>query len=537
MEPNKKFVVHLDILGFDEIAKQIDKIHGVPSWKARKNFIEKVDGIIKTYFKDDKYSNTSPDSWMFLFDTINSALEFLKNVKQSMEIDYNSILLETSVTYGDVECDEFWLTDEAILAAKICDKYRKLHRNQNNDYIRKSFTLIHSTAYKGLNQAIVKQLVFQAGVKIDGLDAYLYDPSLYNSPHEIAASLDESKKENEDIGELVKVKPTTTATTLAEISAEAIVQATWVDVRGEVYDGQASGHIPHTDTFVGWDAYNSAGFWYDLKEGKMSEVMTITNDTSALLATGIRTIAKDKLFYNSTMQIIQYKVNKATNNSVDCGLDAAGVKQAPGSPAGYYGKLGWFGQPYVALNGKPNKLAQLIIEQGTSSNEKKSLAVGETWDIGGGWTLTAQSIDAKASPRQAWLVLSKDGIKKDDRVISQGEVYTYTEKSIAGESDVPLFVTYLDRVFAGATSDRVQLRYTWAISTNITLVQTSDIYGVFKVTDDGTGPDHTIKLWNDEGSVSLSPDSTVNLAGQLHFHVVDNSTVLRFYPLHTMVQY
>jgi S-layer protein (TIGR01567 family) len=304
------------------------------------------------------------------------------------------------------------------------------------------------------------------------------------------------------------------------------------EMRGDVYDGQASSHIPHTGTSVGWDAFNFAGFWYDLKEGKMSETMTITNSTSAELSNGSRTIEKDNLFYNSQMQLIQYKANEANpNNSIDRGLDATGAKMSSGTTAGYYGKLGWFAQPYVALNGKPNKLAPLIIEQGTSSNDKKSLTVGETWDIGGGWTLTAQSIDAKATPRQAWLVLSKDGVKKDDKVIMQGQVYTYTEKSIAGESDVPLFVTYVDSIFAGATSDMVQLRYTWAVSTSVTEVKTSDTYGVFKVTDDGSSPPYTIKLWNDEGSVSLSTDSTVTLAEQLNFRVADNDSALRFYPV------
>jgi S-layer protein (TIGR01567 family) len=192
-------------------------------------------------------------------------------------------------------------------------------------------------------------------------------------------------------------------------------------------------------------------------------------------------------------------------------------------------KLAWLSKPYVALNGKPNKLAQLIIEQGTSPSENKILAVNDTWDIGGGWTLTAQSIDAKSTPRQAWLVLSKDGVKIDDKVISQGQVYTYIEKNIAGESDVPLFVTYVDSVFAGATSDMVKLRYTWAISTNVTQIAPGNVYGVFMVIDDGTGYDRTIKLWNDASSVSLFRGSMVTLFDGLYF-VVNDSPSLEYYP-------
>ncbi len=267
-----------------------------------------------------------------------------------------------------------------------------------------------------------------------------------------------------------------------------------------------------------WNASNFPAF--------SNEVLTVLQPD---LSSSQRTINLDELFYNTTMQVIQYKVNEAnSSNSVDRGLDVNGVKQGSGSPAGYYGKLRWFAQSYVALNGKPNKLARLIIEQGTSSSESKTLAVGETWDIGGGWTLTAQSVDAKAVPRLAWLVLSKDGVMKDDKVVSQGDVYTYTE-NIAGESNVPLFVTYVDSIISGATSDMVQLRYTWAISTDIIEIKPMDTYGVFMVVDDGSGYDHTIKLWNDVSPVSLSRNSTINLFDGLYF-VVNDSPSLEYYP-------
>jgi hypothetical protein len=115
------------------------------------------------------------------------------------------------------------------------------------------------------------------------------------------------------------------------------------------------------------------------------------------------------------------------------------------------------------LNSKVDKLTKLVIEQGTEASEKKTLAVGETWNIGNGWTLIASSVNANTTPKQVWLTLNKDGVKKDDKILSSGTpdakpVYTYVETSIAGEVDVPMFVTYVDSVFTGATSDMVQLR-------------------------------------------------------------------------------
>jgi S-layer protein (TIGR01567 family) len=212
-------------------------------------------------------------------------------------------------------------------------------------------------------------------------------------------------------------------------------------------------------------------------------------------------------------------------------LDRTAAGQA--FEGGNYYIIGWQADPYVALNGKVDKLAQLIIEQGTAASEKKTLQVGETWDVGGGWTLTANSIDAKATPRQVWLTLSKDGVKKDDKVVSSGTntsgakpVYTYVEKSIAGETDVPMFVTYVDSVFAGATSDMVQLRYTWAVSTSVTQVKSSDTYGIFK---DASISGKNISLKNSDTDVSLTRDSTQDLMGNMKFRVAD-SPVLRFYP-------
>ncbi len=170
----------------------------------------------------------------------------------------------------------------------------------------------------------------------------------------------------------------------------------------------------------------------------------------------------------TTAAPVRLKVVEDVFNSDASAATKAGLEKFDN---GYYYVVDWQGDKYVALKGKTNKLVKLILEQ--RNKEKKALTVGETWDIGGGWTLTANSIDAKASPRMVWLVLSKDGVTKDDRVIAQGGIYTYVEKSIGGESDVPLFVTYIDSMWAGSTSDMVQLRYTWAVDT--TIVQTPNI--------------------------------------------------------------
>ncbi len=72
------------------------------------------------------------------------------------------------------------------------------------------------------------------------------------------------------------------------------------------------------------------------------------------------------------------------------------------------------------------------IDEPVSSNpdlkivaESKSLATGETWDMESGYTLLVNAIDEKASPKQAWISLEREGKKLDDKVMTEGDIYTY----------------------------------------------------------------------------------------------------------------
>ena len=273
----------------------------------------------------------------------------------------------------------------------------------------------------------------------------------------------------------------------------AQVTTSEVEIRGEVVSVSGIGNVA-----VGWDSKNFAGFWYDIDEDKQTEKLDI------LKFKDNRTIEKNQLKYITTRAAQKYKVfkEKGSNFTVEHGLDVSLNKPTSPARGGYYALVGWMAEKYVAVNGKNNKLSRVVLEQ--ESTDKRTLQVGETWDLGEGYTLSAQSIDAKATPRQAWLVLSKDGTKLDDEVIAQGEIYTYS-KDMSGENDVPIFVTYVDSVFAGQTSDMVQLKYTWAISDKVTEVKSGDNFGIFKVESE-----QPLALEND-GSLSLSRDSTINL--------------------------
>ncbi|MCZ7396511.1 MAG: S-layer protein domain-containing protein, partial [Candidatus Methanoperedens sp.] len=309
------------------------------------------------------------------------------------------------------------------------------------------------------------------------------------------------------------------------LPANAAIQATSLEVRGAI--AEPSTTVPFrpgvlaSDINATWTPYNFAGFYYDLKNDLGTETLRIAPGD---LAGNSRTIQLKDLTYQTAGQPKGlYAVQNGKSDGSDGGPLSNGLQKfAAGQMsalAGSYNVVGWQAMAYVGVKNHSYKLSKLIIEQQNSSSDKKTMTVGDTWDIGGGWTLTANSIDAKASPRQVWLTLSKDGVKKDDNVVQQGQIYTYVEKNIGGESDVPLFLTFVDSVFAGATSDMVQLRYTWAIDTSITELKGGDVYGVFKV--QATEP---IILQNTDNTVTLSRDTRVNLMGNMNFVTADSDT-------------
>ncbi|MDD5616300.1 MAG: S-layer protein domain-containing protein [Candidatus Methanoperedens sp.] len=302
------------------------------------------------------------------------------------------------------------------------------------------------------------------------------------------------------------------------LPANAAIKATSVEIRGSVAGNGTTS----------WTNSTFAGFFYDIDDNLGTETLTITTSGG-----DNRTIAENALSYTTTgqpklLKAVEQKYNSSGDLAAADGLEHFEAGKMA-MPSGYYTIIGWQAEKYVAIKMRANKLSKLLVEHGTSSAEKKTMTVGETWEIGGGYTLTANSIDAKASPRQVWLTLSKDGVKKDDKVVTSGSgsdpIYTYSEKSLCGETDVPILVTYVDSVFAGATTDMVQFRYTWLISPTCTEVKSSDVYGSLKVVQ--TSP--TLTLNNSETTMTLSQDSSVDVMGDIKLKVADNTT-LRYYP-------
>jgi hypothetical protein len=55
----------------------------------------------------------------------------------------------------------------------------------------------------------------------------------------------------------------------------------------------------------------------------------------------------------------------------------------------------------------------------------KTMTVGETWNLGNGYTLETPAIDQNSNPRTVWIVFSQNGHRLDEYVMNEGLAYTY----------------------------------------------------------------------------------------------------------------
>lgn len=262
----------------------------------------------------------------------------------------------------------------------------------------------------------------------------------------------------------------------------SVVSAT--EVRGTVVTGAG------TST---WTAQNFAGLYYDID----SDVLT--SETLSVKVNSDRTISQKDLSYSTQKAL----VNKTNHPD-------------------YY-VVGWMGDKYVAVNGKTNKIAKLVLDM--KDDEKKTLVSGQNLNLGSGYILVVQEVDSRTSPRQAWFRLMKDGKNIDDAVVFDKQVYKYTT-SVLGDSDVLVFQIKIDSIFSGTEAEMIQLKYGWLIDKDSAKeIKVGDIYGVMEVTQSGVD---LVKLTN-ENSLTLSKDSEITIMGNMKFRVADSETI-RYYP-------
>jgi len=182
--------------------------------------------------------------------------------------------------------------------------------------------------------------------------------------------------------------------------------------------------------------------------------------------------------------------------------------------SGNYSVMGWLGDENVVINtGSSWIITKPVFEQ--NSTDTKTLLIGETWDLGDGYSLKLLEIDVDGE--EAWLALN-DSSGEIDNEVCQNQSACIFDADLGGYDDSPIVVTYLNKV--NMTPLHIELKYTWVISQNTTEIQNGQPFGDFRVRTSY----NLIVLDNDE-DIILSKGDTIPLFDDFKFEVEDTSTV------------
>ena len=296
-----------------------------------------------------------------------------------------------------------------------------------------------------------------------------------------------------------------------------------------------------------WCPYDFDAFWYDLDDDLSTETLTIDTGVSATsgpIGLGVgssRTLDEKELIYNTGPQLLAYELTKAYNGvtnpivtvkgAEDEALGAVNDKNGDGLGGDIevcYAVVGWWAEKYIGINGRADKLAKLLVE--FTSTDKKTLATGEEWDLGGGFSLIAKEIHPEGNT--VWLQLNKSGTEINSTIVgrqnptAQDMLYVVTIDDVGGQDNVPIFVAYVDGMIKGTETNLVQLKYVWLISDEVTEISSGDTFGKFKI---GTCGAARVTAEN-EDTITLSENTVIDLYGGMKIKVADDVTSVRFYP-------
>ena len=259
---------------------------------------------------------------------------------------------------------------------------------------------------------------------------------------------------------------------------------------------------------LAWDGLNFPGFWYDINSDRFSEKLEVKNISG-------RIILREYLRYNIAGVNTQFEV-AGFNGSELHGLNASFMVFGIGT------------EKYIAVNGNSAELSKIILENCGNQYNKRTIAVGEVWELAEGYNLTVKELEVRSDPRRALFSFSHNGTVLKESWVTAGGFFSYYENESSGKMKIPKFFTYLDVVFVGCCVDIAQVRYTFLTSDNITKIHKGDRIGAMRVID--VEPD-LISMENDL-DIYLKPGSNLNLMGNLSFRVADSKD-LRFYPVNT----
>jgi S-layer protein (TIGR01567 family) len=239
-----------------------------------------------------------------------------------------------------------------------------------------------------------------------------------------------------------------------------------VEVRGNVLD---SGNL----SSVAWDGLNWSGLYFSLNDvGSNTEILYYQNINPENPAIGQTSdnnvIDKEELIYSTHSYNKKFKLSAKTA--------ATGVST--------YSIIPWFGKKYIAVDDDARKITTIITEQG--GDAEKDLKEGESWDLGKGYSLELNQLDADAG--KAFVILYKNGVKQASDVLEMESTDNnrafIAKDNFAGLEDAVYFVTYLKNTFRSSSESFAIFKYTWLIDKdNVTIIEDGDKFGSLKCRD------------------------------------------------------
>ncbi|HJH32588.1 MAG TPA: PGF-pre-PGF domain-containing protein [Methanosarcinaceae archaeon] len=251
-----------------------------------------------------------------------------------------------------------------------------------------------------------------------------------------------------------------------------------------------------------WDAYNFAGFYFDL-DGNIS--------TERLDATVIdRNIGRGKLVYSTKPVTTRFENNEWGSYEVIAFMTKKYF-------AGY--QSGTFGSSDSVDLISDGQLSRVLINE----DEKRLVYAGSALILEDGYTLNIVELDTDGD--RVYVTLTKDGSKVDDMVLSSGKNYVY-EKDLGLSEDVPIIAVHFDEIFQGSENSAVFVNGIFQVSDKYITINCGDTCSRMEVTSI-TG--NEIKMQNSD-SIYLYPDEIIPIMGQIQLKVADNDWQLRYYP-------
>ncbi|MDP2846177.1 MAG: S-layer protein domain-containing protein, partial [Candidatus Methanoperedens sp.] len=241
-----------------------------------------------------------------------------------------------------------------------------------------------------------------------------------------------------------------------------------------------------------WSASNFGGLFYDPEYDVNTEWLNVTIDNKTMQ------IPKGNLTYETKPVRIPYR-----------NPEMAGFSESyfnGGLPV-----MGWQGERYAAL-GSAGRLSRILLD----NEDKKTLHIGELWDLGEGYTLTVKDIGEE--DRAALISLAKNGLEVYSGIVEPGKsadlgthTFLYTKK-INGVL-APIFSVYVETVFGKGMA---QFKYPLMISDSPLEINPGDTFANVTVVSNSK----TLRLENEQ-AVPVYRGSTVDATGDIWFKVAD----------------